>query len=303
MAADRLSSTFGWLEMLRLPILLTAPGGALAGYAFVSDGFSDVQRPSSVVVAMLAPLLIMAGGFLLNDWRDRRQDELDRPAAPLASGLVHATSVLLVGSLLVLGGALISFAATGLAGSIGLGLAVLTVLHAMSLRRLPVIGLLSVGLIYALPLLLGAAAADGLSDSAMIFVWLAAAISFLYVAAVMRLWGQTRREQPAGRGAMVVIATIPLLLLLTGLEGILGGGWTCLGLWVIWALLIYTTTYLVRQLWKQPTAERGYARLGYLLRSLILLQSYWVAASGASCFMVAVVLLLWPLAGYLSRRL
>jgi len=76
-----------WLELLRVPNLLTVPGDVVAGY-FLASLSGSQGTPLQAVFAGICVLLLYAFGLVLNDCVDLARDRRRRPERPLPSGRV-----------------------------------------------------------------------------------------------------------------------------------------------------------------------------------------------------------------------
>jgi len=194
-AGLRASALWAWLQLFRVPNLLTVPGDAICGFLLAQSAGLSANRPYlRMALAAAVSLLIYAAGLLWNDWFDLPEDLRQRPGRPLPSGRVRTGQVALAANVLV--AAAISIAAvagrTTLWTAAVLGAVVLA--YDMALKRVPVIGPLAMGSCRGLSVLVGAAAfgAEGLTRPPVIA---AAAGITLYVAAVTWLArGETRQR-------------------------------------------------------------------------------------------------------------
>ena len=73
-----------WLQLFRVPNLLTVPGDPLAGFLIAAGGRLD-SRAACAVVASLA---FYAAGLAMNDLADFAEDTRERPKRPLPSGAI-----------------------------------------------------------------------------------------------------------------------------------------------------------------------------------------------------------------------
>lgn len=80
----------GWLELLRLPNLLTVPGDVVAGFAIAWPGHGG--DPDHLLAAIIAALLFYAAGLIINDLVDEARDRVERPQRPIPSGRVTRTA-------------------------------------------------------------------------------------------------------------------------------------------------------------------------------------------------------------------
>jgi len=295
-----------WLELLRAPNLLTAPGDPLAGFLLACAGAwggAPTDWPSRPVLraamAGAVSLLLYTAGLLWNDWFDLRDDLRERPSRPLPSGRVRPGTVAAVAN----GCMLLAVVVAAVAGrpmlyaAVALGAAVL--LYDSFLKRLRVVGPLAMGLCRGLSVLVGAAAV-GWDGPAQPVVLAAAGGMMLYVAAVTNLArGETQRQRVRPKAMLVFAATGAYLLALS-----LSAGWS-MHSWRGWmtAAGIAALLWVAGCLWRmghQPEPPEVQWAVGALLRVLILLQATacllagavgaYVAAGLAAAFVASTVL-------------
>ena len=144
-----------WLQLFRVPNLLTVPGDPLAGFLIASGGHLDTR----VVFAILASLCLYAAGLAINDLADFAEDKQDRPKRPLPSGAISRPAAWIVTGNLVIFGLGFSFAAGPNAALMGIGVILGVTLYNFLTKRIAIIGALNMGVCRGLSLLLGAAAA------------------------------------------------------------------------------------------------------------------------------------------------
>ena len=181
-------SVRAWLELLRVPNLLTVPGDPLAGWALASAGIEGGRVPWLVCAASLC---LYAAGLLLNDVADLEEDRVARPTRPIPSGRISRAAACAVAVLLAAVGLVLCASVNARAGFLGLALLAVIVLYDLWLKRLPVIGSSAMGACRGLNVMLGAAAATGgLLDST---AFIAAGAETLYIAVVTQFArGETR---------------------------------------------------------------------------------------------------------------
>ncbi len=152
------TSLRAWLQLFRVPNLLTVPGDPLAGFLIATGGRLDGR----VGPAIIACLCLYAAGLAMNDLADLAEDTRERPRRPLASGAIsrsaaiYATIALIVCGLAVLG--LEPGQAAAMVGTLLLGA---VAFYNFLTKRIPILGALNMGLCRALSVALGAAAALG----------------------------------------------------------------------------------------------------------------------------------------------
>ncbi|MEV5608630.1 SCO3242 family prenyltransferase [Streptomyces sp. NPDC052225] len=144
-----------WAELLRLPALFTVPGDALAGAAAIG-----VRPHRGTLLAVGSSLCLYEAGMALNDWADRAEDAVDRPARPIPSGRVHPAAALTAAGAFTTAGVALAFRAGRTAGILGTGLAATVWAYDLSLKHTPA-GPLAMAAARGLDVLLGAAATAG----------------------------------------------------------------------------------------------------------------------------------------------
>lgn len=266
-----------WIKFVRLPTVLTVPGDLLVGAAVVGR---DVSWPSVVAVG-LAYLF----GMALNDVMDVKQDRVERPERPLASGTITSTQGRVACTVLGVG-ALLIYPEESLGLLLGL-----IVLYTLLKSVHPLLGALLM------------AACRGAA------VWIGAGapweLSFPLIG-VMGFW-------------MLLIAGITLLADLEndpgkpgrGLSGIVAGGWLGGVLLILfnsgspyWTGIPFLI--LAAMLWRNHVAIRRQTcvlprNIGVLLSLLIPLQSL-VLMAYQQFLPGAGLLLTWPLLRYMAKR-
>ncbi|HEV7867953.1 MAG TPA: UbiA family prenyltransferase [Chthoniobacteraceae bacterium] len=298
---SRFPSIRAWLQLFRAPNLLTVPGDPLAGYFLASFGAIE----SGVWLAMAASLCFYAGGLLLNDLADLREDHAERPHRPLPSGAASREAVIVV---------FVALCALGLwicseidRVTLLTGVALLAAIGSYNLftKRIPVVGALNMGACRSLSMLLGATAVSHgnltyrlIGAGRLDHVLIAVVLVGLYIAAVTNLARfETRVHVPA------VAKWLPVLPLVIG--GILflaqltpayafGAG----------ALLTLASIFAVQiasELTRQPALPVP-PQIGKLIRLILLVQAAFCAVIGVEGALAAsLLMLLWPLARILGR--
>jgi 4-hydroxybenzoate polyprenyltransferase len=184
------TSASGWLELLRPPNLLTAPGDPIAGALLVSP-VAAVTGERMVLVALVG-LLLYASGTAMNDAADARVDERERPGRPIPRGAVPRSAAAAL-SVALAGLALVFAFAAGLAVfKVAVALAAAIFLYNVAFKRVPVLGPITMGACRGLNLAMGAALVPEALFGKVVVV--AAAVLAAYIAAVTQL---ARRETEA----------------------------------------------------------------------------------------------------------
>ncbi len=165
-----------WLKLIRVPNLLTVPGDPVAGF-LLAEGF----RHSRLSAIIASAIFFYAGGLIANDLADIEKDRIERPQRPLASGKIEIRKAWIATLVLWLTALLLCATISKSAALIALMLLSSIILYDFKTNPLPLTGALNMGFCRALSLLLGAAAADGLTSPV---VWIAAFLIFAYISAV-----------------------------------------------------------------------------------------------------------------------
>ena len=86
------------VRLVRLPSVVTVPGDVLAGAAWGGDATvaGTAARVGSSSMTYLA-------GMAVNDWADREEDAIERPARPIPAGEISAATALAIGAGLSVG--------------------------------------------------------------------------------------------------------------------------------------------------------------------------------------------------------
>jgi hypothetical protein len=152
-----MSKVRAWLQLFRVPNLLTVPGDPLAGFLLATGGRLDARA----VAPLVACLCLYAAGLVLNDLADHKEDERERPKRPLPSGAIsRGAAVLVSGNLIIFGLGLCIIAGPPVA-LMGFGLLLGIILYDFFTKKIAVIGALNMGVCRGLSVLVGAAAGMG----------------------------------------------------------------------------------------------------------------------------------------------
>ncbi len=98
-----------YLQLVRLPNVFTAMADILLGFLLTHRTLEPV---GGFALLLGSSSLLYLAGMVLNDYFDREQDARERPFRPIPSGRVSATTALMLGLLLLAGGAALGWAAT-----------------------------------------------------------------------------------------------------------------------------------------------------------------------------------------------
>jgi 4-hydroxybenzoate polyprenyltransferase len=291
----RASGLWAWLQLFRVPNLLTVPGDAIAGFLLAqAAGLSAAKPQLRMALAGAVSLLIYAAGLLWNDWFDLPEDLRERPSRPLPSGRVRAGLVALVAGSLAAAAIAVAAVAGRTTLWVALVLAALVLAYDMALKRVPLIGPLAMGSCRGLSVLVGAAGlgADGLTRAPVIA---AAAGITLYVAAVTWLArGETRPRDVTIQCAAIAAAFVAWLVgvavaLLSG--GAVEWHWRSAMLLIAALACLWLVGCLVG-LGRQGQPRIVQRTVGGLIRGIILVQATLVLSAGWPGLTIAIGLMI-----------
>ncbi len=171
-------SVIPYLQLVRLPNVLTAPADSLAGWLLVGGSLADVRHWLPLAAAST---LLYAGGMALNDLVDIETDRIERPSRPLPSGRVSRSFAAgLVAAGLILGPLLALLSGSLWSLFVATLLSVAIVAYDSGLKR-TILGPEIMGACRGLNLLLGMTHAPALGGPAG---WMAAFSFGLFVAGI-----------------------------------------------------------------------------------------------------------------------
>lgn len=191
-----------WLELIRLPNLFTVPGDPLAGmflaYALTkqSAGFSPEAFFLTAGWLLLASLMLYTAGLLLNDFVDYSEDLATRPGRPLPSGRVKRTQAMVAGALLLGGAQVVATIVAPQSWLLVSCLILLILLYNFFLKRIPFLGVFTMGLCRGANVLLGASVLT--SELFHPLLVSAGLVSTFYIFAVSLLAKDETQKLPAG---------------------------------------------------------------------------------------------------------
>ena len=202
LAIDKTGTLHAWLELLRVPNLLTVPGDVLAGWLLASGG---PWRPA-LGFGIAAGVGLYAFGLISNDIADFKTDTRERPQRPLPSKRIKPAAAVVAALALGCGSTLLAWRASGNAFDCAALLFLVVALYNTMMKDSAQFGPLTLGLCRGLNLLLGAAAsipaelAGGVPIANVIGVGGAAVVLMLYISGVSVL---ARREVETGRASLI----------------------------------------------------------------------------------------------------
>jgi 4-hydroxybenzoate polyprenyltransferase len=166
-----------WLQLLRIPNLMTVPGDPIAGY-LISGGVGAYGL-SRVAPLALSSICFYCFGLIMNDIADLGVDREERPDRPLPSGAASVAAAKIVCIFFLVWGLAMAWLTSSDTGIVASALAVAVISYNCLLKKRPLAGPFSMGACRGLSLMMGAAAGGGVDYR----VALAVAGLTLYVAA------------------------------------------------------------------------------------------------------------------------
>jgi 4-hydroxybenzoate polyprenyltransferase len=200
--------TIAFLQLIRLPNVVTAAADSLAGWLLATG---SVSGPSHWVPLVLASMVLYASGTALNDVFDLEVDRADRPARPLPSGRLSAQAAAWFGGLGLLIGPSLALASGSITSGIVAGVLAGCILsYDAGLKHTP-LGPVFMGTCRGLNLLLGMTHAPGLGGPV---AGLAVASYGLFVVGITVISrSETRGENPRGLITGLILQDVALLWL------------------------------------------------------------------------------------------
>ena len=283
---------FAYLQLMRFPNLFTSIADVLVGYLIVKGLKIGVLE---LLALFLSTSFIYGGGCILNDFRDRKQDALERPKRPIPSGRVSMREALIL-SIIFFGLGLIT---AFWAGKACLFVASLLVLLAVSYdvftKDMPVLGPLTMGACRGTNLVLGMSLSFHGSGIAIVFPL----ISFTYVFALTTLSHFEVEGGLSGKGWLVsgCLLLVPSMVLILNLTQQLAAD--CLiymGLLVVFAAPPLISGLL------NPAPQRVGRAVKFLILGIPLLDAIYVSGLHGWAYGIPVALCALP-STFLSRYL
>ncbi len=167
-----------WLQLIRLPNVVTAAADSLAGWLLATGSLAEPRRWLPLAASSM---VLYASGTALNDVFDFEIDRAERPNRPLPSGQVSRRTAAWLGGLgLVLGPVLAYLSGTAASGIVAAVLAFCILGYDGGMKH-TWIGPVFMGACRGLNLLLGMSCVPGLAGP---IAWFAASAYGLYVAGI-----------------------------------------------------------------------------------------------------------------------
>ena len=187
---------------MRLPNLLTVPGDPVAGFLLASAVAARPFAALPLAAAVGSALCLYVFGLILNDLVDIETDRIERPDRPLPAGEITVPQARMAAIAMALSGLNLALVAGSHTLYVAAILSGLIFLYNAALKRVPVAGVVTMGLCRGASLLLGAAAAGLPATCTEAAPALTAAIGLTaYVAAFSAL---AKREMEADKPQGIV---------------------------------------------------------------------------------------------------
>ena len=263
-----------WLQLFRVPNLLTVPGDPIAGVFLAAAAANAAIPASAMFAAMAVSLLLYGAGLLQNDYFDLPEDRRERPRRPLPSGAVRPVYAIAVAVAMMIAAVAVSFCISPAGPVLAVGVAAVVTGYNRFLKRVAVVGPLAMGVCRGLSLLLGAACL-GWGGVTTLLSLLGAVGATLYIAAVTQIARRETRAGPVGPVrflpggiALALLASIEAVLLLHGRPA------STLGVSLALAVLAAGATFAIGLRLPSPAEPPAIqAAIGKFIRALLLIQA------------------------------
>lgn len=297
------SALHNWLQLVRLPNLLTVPGDPVAGLALASAWIGIAPPLRLLLLAAVVSVLLYAYGIIINDVVDLRADKKNRPGRPLAEGSVSFFLALPVGVVCAVAGLALAFLGGQPMFWTAIALCGAATTYNLLFKRFTILGSVNMGLCRALSVMVGAAALQIYAAPAI----LAALGVGFFVACVTWIADHEEEFFDFENNAFLPIAGYGgAILFAGGLSLVSGPGERFVFSLVPAALGVARIALLCKTLSRGAIAPGVTQRsVGAFLRALIPLQAALILMGhGLLGFVlsIAMVFLIWPAARVLSHQ-
>ncbi len=143
-----------WISLVRIGNSLIVGFAALVGYRVCGGNLLDLRA----WLMFIAATIIGAGTYAINDYFDREIDAINKPWRPIPSGLIPARTAYVASISMLCIGTAISLAVTPLSFAIATLASVLAYAYSWKLKKLLIVGNLTVSFSAALSIVYGGAA-------------------------------------------------------------------------------------------------------------------------------------------------
>ena len=156
------------LDLVRPHNCVLAGVAVLVGM-IVAVASSDVPVPQALFAFVVA-MMICGGGNAINDYCDRKIDEINRPERPIPSGRLKASHALVIGRFLFMIGVLLSVQLGELCIILVILNSLVLAFYAAELKRISLVGNLTVGYLVGSTFLFGGLAAKSAPKFQMVSI-------------------------------------------------------------------------------------------------------------------------------------
>lgn len=273
-----------WLELLRLPNLFTVPGDVFVGWALAGC------REHLPIAAVLVSLAFYSAGLIWNDVFDFDTDARERPRRPLPSGRIPRAQAFWVANFLALFGLFL----VGSGWGVALVLLGLILFYNLVAKKIPGVGVLTMGLCRGTNILLGVACTWPKGEMPIPTSVVLAGVFFTLYILIVSLVAKNEAQPKAKVSLPLRFAPMVLTAALAPIFW-----WFQLAPAYLPVLAALVLLPVLRHRGNVPAVVSG------LIRGLIPLQILWVYGTLASEFRWVLLLLLgcWGLAIYFGKRI
>jgi 4-hydroxybenzoate polyprenyltransferase len=200
-----------YLQLIRLPNVVTAAADSLAGWLLVTGSLGE---PTRWLPLLGSSMLLYASGTILNDVFDFEIDRRERPSRPLPSGRVSRPIAAWLGGLGLALGPVLAFASGSSQSALLAAVLALVILAYDGGLKRTWLGPVTMGTCRGLNLLLGASCAASLGGP---ITWIAALAYGIFVAGITIA---SRSEAIGGGRSFLVTGLAFELTAILGLAGV-----------------------------------------------------------------------------------
>lgn len=299
--SDRLHA---WLELIRLPNLLTVPGDVLSGACLSALLLNTAFKGSTLFFSVLAVFFLYVMGLLQNDLNDLSVDRFQRPNRPLPSKRVSTSTaaVALVAALFL--GLFFAFLASRAVFYLAVVLSIAIWAYNLLFKKRYFAGPFCMGLCRGFSFLIGVATVSWHTGTVPVFLGIVAYIFFVTRIAE----SENRRQVPNARVFLPLasfflawLLTVPFLIYYR--QQISSASLVLSALCFIMSILAVGLAALkVYNRSVGPDGMRGL--ISSLLRALLPWQAAWVVLFPSAWTVVAmlIILIFWPLTILLNKE-
>lgn len=284
-----------WLELVRVPNLVTVPGDIVLGWMCSGASVTDIRDARRLALLILVSLLLYMAGLVMNDICDVGADRRERPERPLPSDRVSFRAAVSAAVVLFTAAAALSFLLGRNTAGAAILLAILIGLYDAAAKKVAVLGPLVMGLCRGANVILGASTASlSVLESADVLV--PAGIVVAYIAAVTFIAARETTSAPKGLARWGPPLAVGAGALCVGL--VEGFSWPLAGIALPLALGTSVSLRLRHDV-SPVTVQRS---VGALIGNLIFLQAALILECAPRSPVYAVgILALWPFGRVLRK--